>query len=181
MHALYVCYLHQNYHLNSQGQSFHSNWPKRPGQNNMIWPWKISTLWRDWSKIQGGSLAGSTKLEQQKRKFSTLVNLLYTDYGRPMKPFSLKSRTFGLALVTGIFNLDRKFHRKGQWIFIVKFYVDSKIVSEKFVHRHYPVLKNKKGVFLVTNFIFQKYFFSVILAKVVQLFTFFFFESSCNS
>ena len=36
------------------------------------------------------------------------------------------------TLVTqGIFNVDRKFHRKGQWIFIVKFYVDSKKVSEK--------------------------------------------------
>jgi hypothetical protein len=30
---------------------------------------------------------------------------------------------------------------KGQWIIIVKFYVDSKKAGKKFHHRHYLVLK----------------------------------------
>ena len=46
---------------------------------------------------------------------------------------------FDISLVNqGIFNVHRKFHGKGH---IGKFYVDSKKVSKKFIHRHYPVLK----------------------------------------
>ena len=76
----------------------------------------------------------------------------------------------GKSLVTkGIFNVNGKFRWKGQGIFIVKFNVDSKNVSKKFLHRHSSVIKIWKRVFLSNNFfpgtifwfwLFQKELFS---------------------
>ena len=65
---------------------------------------------------------------------------------------------FDISLVNqGIFNVHRKFHGKGH---IGKFYVDSKKVSKKFLHRHYPVLKILK-VFIFS--LFFKVFFGCFL------------------
>ena len=47
-----------------------------------------------------------------------------------------------MSLVTHpMLQLDQIARSYDRWILILKFYVDSKNVSKKFLHRHYPVLK----------------------------------------